>query len=133
MRTPDVYDNTKRFIFSNWTAEDFTAVWAGEVTTVKAGETKELPMYLAYNFTKHLVDREMNRDNKSNLMGIDEERAAYENKTMVEIGEGTDSPALASLKAKIAEEIKEETTKKAKKGKKEEEKVEDKGEFADLK
>ena len=105
MRTPDIYDDTKRFIFNNWTSEDFTGSWGGVHTIVKAGDTKELPMSLAYVFTKHLVDRELQKVGKANLLGVDEERAPLEAKTMTEIGEGTDSPALSALKEKIRAEI----------------------------
>ena len=123
MKTPDTFNNERRFVFSNWTAEDFEGSWNGEKTLVKAGESKELSMALAYNFTKHLVDREMSRAGKSNLQGVEEERAPYEAKTMAEIGEGTDSPALATLKEKIRAEVleaeskKEVVEKKAPKGK----------------
>lgn len=132
MIQPDTYNNDRKFIFSNWTEEDFTGQWAGVSYTVLKGETKEFPMYLAYHLTKHLVDREMNRAGKSHLLGVEEERAIFETKTVSEIGEGTDSPALASLKEKIREEVLEVEAKKAKKTKKEAP-IEDTGEFADLK
>lgn len=105
MITPDVFDNNRKFIFSNWTDEDFVGTWAGVDTLIKKGETKEFDMSLAFHFAKHLVDREMSRAGKSNLLGVPEERAVFEDKTIAEIGEGTDSLALSSLKAQIKAEI----------------------------
>lgn len=108
MELPTNFDNERRFVFSNWTSEDFTGRWDNVDYLVPAGTTKEFPMYLAFHLTKHLVDREMNRDKKSSLAGIDEERKPYEDKTMVEITLGTDSPALAALKEQIRAEVEEQ-------------------------
>lgn len=110
MIQPDVYNNERRFIFSNWTPEDFVGKWEHTYTTIKAGETIELPMYKAYNFCKHLVDREMNRQGQSNLMGNDDARKPFEEKTIAEISAGTDSPAMVSLKDKIRAEIESENS-----------------------
>jgi len=137
MQTPDIFDNNRKFIFSNWTDEDFTGIWGGENTLIKQGETKEFEMSLAYHFAKHLVDREMSKAGKSNLLGVPEERAPYEDKTIAEVTAGTDSPALASLKAQIKAEyekanddlnLKEEAPKKVTKKTNKKDK-----EFADLK
>ena len=133
MNKPDTYSIDRRFVFSNWTNEDFIGQWAGVTTTIKQGETKEFPMYLAYHFTKHLVDREMNKAGKSNLLGVEEERAPLEDKTIAEIGEGTESPALTALKEKIREEVIEAESKKVKKPTKKEKDIDNKEEFADIK
>lgn len=106
------YDNEKRYLFSNWTNEDFTGVWGGAPTTVKQGETIELPMYKAYHFTKHLVNKEMMKDGKDGSMDSPEQRLPYETKTVMEITGGVDSPALSALKEKIKEELEVETGKK---------------------
>jgi len=105
MQFPSVFDNNKRYIFSNWSKEDFTATWEGSATTVKAGETKEFPEYLAYHFTKHFVDREMLRDKKDSMMAVDEARKPYEDKTMTEITGDTDSPALSALNELLRKEM----------------------------
>lgn len=107
------FDNEKRYIFNNWSTEDFTALWGGVPTLIKAGETKEFPQYMAYHATKHFVNREMEKAGKSKVAGIDEERKPFEDKTMAAIGDGVDSPALAGLKEKIKQEI--ENTQKAEK------------------
>lgn len=123
----NVYDNSRKFLFSNWTNEDFVGKWGGVETIVKVGETKEFEMSLAYHFTKHLVDRELQKQGKSHLAGVPEERKPLEDKTLAELLVGQDSPALATLKAQIKAEVLEaeekktaKTTKKSKKEVKEE-------------
>jgi len=135
MIEPALYDNERRFIFNNWTSEDFPALFGGETTIIKAGETKEFGMFKAYLFTKHLVDREMIRDGKENSMSAQEMRQDYEDKTIAEITSDIDSPALASIKEKIKEEIAVETGKKKAASKKvvAEVKDEEETEFADIK
>lgn len=107
MITPDTFDNSRKFIFSNWTDEDFIGIWDGQPYLIAKGETKEYQMSLAYHFTKHLVDRELIKANKANLMGVPEERAPLEDKTMAELIAGQDSPALATLKEQIRAELQE--------------------------
>jgi len=109
-----IYDNERRYIFTNWTSEDFVGTWAGIGTTIKPGESIELPQYKAFHFCKHLVDREISKDGK---VAVDsrEARSPYENKTIAEITAGMDSPALASIKEKIKEEIEKETKPKKEK------------------
>ena len=103
-----MYDESRRYIFTNWTDRDFTGSWGGVERTVKAGDYAEVPEHLAFHFTKHLVDREIQKDGKDAYLGVEEIRAPYEAKTMTLIAEGVDSPALASLKAKIKEETQAE-------------------------
>ncbi len=129
------YDNEKRYVFSNWSNEDFTCAWGGVSTTIKVGETVELPQYKAYTFTRHFVNREMSKANQDIALDVPEARKPFEMKTIAEITAGTDSPALATLKEKIKEEIAVESGKKAKKAAKEvkAEKEETTEEFADIK
>lgn len=127
MNIPDTYDNNRKFIFTNWTSEDFDVQWGGENFTIKVGETQEFPMAQAYHFTKHLVDREMSRTEKASLMGVDEERVPFERKTIAEISAGTDSPALATLKEQIRKEV------EAEEAKGEEVMTEKKSEFEEIK
>lgn len=136
----NVYDNSRKFLFSNWTNEDFVGKWGGVETVVKVGETKEFEMSLAYHFTKHLVDRELQKQGKSHLAGVPEERKPLEEKTIAELVAGQDSPALATLKAQIKAEVlaaeEKKTSKKSKKEKKEEVKESDPSEskeFEDIK
>lgn len=104
MIQPAVYDNEKRYLFSNWTNEDFVGIWGGVPTLIKKGESVELPEYKAFHFTHHLVDREMMKDGKM-LLDVQEARQPYEDKTCVELTAGVDSPAMASLKEKIRQEL----------------------------
>ena len=133
MINPDVFDNDVRFVFSNWTNEDFIGKWETTFTTIKAGETMELPMYKAYNFCKHLVDREMNREGKANLMGNDDARKSFEDKTIAEITAGTDSPAMLALKEKIRAEMEDVKSPAKEMSSGDVNVTKQEGEFADLK
>lgn len=54
----------KNAIFTNFTLEDFTGYWDGRSQTIKAGQSIEVPRFLAEHFAKHLVNRELIRKNK---------------------------------------------------------------------
>lgn len=108
METPTVYSDSNRYLFTNWTDRDFEGQWGGVKRVIKAGEYIEVPEYLAYHYTKHLVDREIQNDNKAQFLGVEEVRAPYEAKTMTLIADGVDSPALKSLKEKIKAETQAE-------------------------
>lgn len=114
MQDPNTYDNERRFIFNNWSTEDFIGTWAGVSQTIKSGETVELPMYKAYHYCKHFVNREMDKAHVT-VQDSQEARQPFEVKTIAEITGAIDSPALASIKEKIKEEIEIESGKKAKK------------------
>lgn len=103
-----IYDNKKKYAFTNWSNRDFVYTWGGEGRTVKAGEVVELPEYLAYHATKHFVDREIIKDDKSNLLSIPELRKQYEEKTIVEIVDGMESPVISSMKERIRIEVEKE-------------------------
>lgn len=130
----NIYDNERRFIFTNWTNEDFPSTFNGEVKIIKSGESVELPMFKAYLFTKHLVDRELIRMGKDNSLSSPEARKPYEDKTIVEITAGIESSAISKIKEQIEEKVKSEESgvKKEKKVFKKEKVVESK-EFEDLK
>ena len=49
--------------FTNVDKEDFEGMWGGEITIIKAGETKPFPRFLAQHFTKHLIDKILHRGN----------------------------------------------------------------------
>lgn len=111
----EVYDPRKRYLFTNWSDEDFSqsflpetrAVQAGsreedrEVTprytlTVKAGETVEMSQFEAVTCVRHFVDREIDKEvsklpesvkSKHYLaVGNPDMRKPYEDKTIREIG-----------------------------------------------
>lgn len=108
MQTPNKMENEKRYIFTNWSKEDFLGQWDGATTLVKAGEYIEVPEYLAFHFCKVLVDREMLRNGQETMMANEEARDPHERKTIVEIKAGIDSPAMVQLKEKIRQEIEDE-------------------------
>jgi hypothetical protein len=43
--------------FTNVDNEPFEGMWGGEITIIKAGETKQFPKFLAEHFCKHLVNK----------------------------------------------------------------------------
>lgn len=51
-------------MFTNWTSEDFTWTWNSVPYTFKKGQPIYLEDYLAKHFAKHLVDRELFRQDK---------------------------------------------------------------------
>ena len=56
---------TKRAVrFTNFSEEDFVGVWDKEEFLIPAGESTMLQEYLALHFAKHLIDRELNKENK---------------------------------------------------------------------
>lgn len=42
---------------TNIDTSDFEGMWGGEITIIKAGETKPFPRFLAYHYAKHLMDK----------------------------------------------------------------------------
>ena len=43
--------------FTNIDISDYEGMWGGEITIIKAGETKPFPRFLAYHYAKHLIDK----------------------------------------------------------------------------
>ena len=126
-----VYDKNKRFMFNNWSEEDFIQHFGAESAyndnrvietnpafdlTIKAGEMRELGHFQALMCTRHFVNREMMRD-AMKLTGKERERGEmgmnnaalrdpYEKKTLAEIVSGQETPFMDTLRAKIrAEEV----------------------------
>ena len=50
--------------FTNFSDEDFVGIWDKEEFLIPAGESIMLQEYLALHFAKHLIDRELNKENK---------------------------------------------------------------------
>lgn len=127
-----VYDQSKRFMIHNWSAEDFTQHFGPESVyndtrliesspaydiTIKAGDMREVGHFQAHVITRHFVDREMMRDaakitdpklrERAEMgMGNPILREPYEAKTISEIKPGEVSPFMDKLRAEIrAEEI----------------------------
>ena len=125
-----VYDKNKRYIVSNWSAEDFTQHFGEESAyndnkviqttpaydlTIKAGEIRELGQFEAYTFTKHFVDREIykaaaklvvRQEVERGEMAVNnpESRRPYEEKTIQEVKPGENT----SFMDKMREEIRKE-------------------------
>lgn len=90
----------KAIKFINWTDEDFTHTWDGEVYSFPAGEPMLLPEGLAQHFAKHLVDRELN---KKNLPTNHFSRQSFENKCLV--GSSLESRTPEHLNASMLNEV----------------------------
>lgn len=43
--------------FTNIDSSDYEGMWGGEVTIIKAGETRQFPRFLANHYAKHLIDK----------------------------------------------------------------------------
>jgi len=58
--------------FYNFTSEDFTeeqgAMWNSRPYVIKAGEIKHYPIFLANHLCKHLINRELMRENEASLL-----------------------------------------------------------------
>ncbi len=140
-----LYSPSKRYMVHNWSDEDYSQSVGAEtayndnniiqvkpnyVITIKAGEMRELGQFEAYLFTKHFINREMEKD-ALKLTGKERERAEmgihneilrlpYEKKTIQEINPGETTPFMDKIRAEIraeeksklqAESMDEKTTK----------------------
>jgi hypothetical protein len=145
-----IYDTSKRYIVNNWSDADFSQSIGSETAyndnniievrpsysiTVKAGEMRELGQFEALLFTKHFVNREMQKaallltgkDRERAEMGMDnrELRKPYEDKTIAEIKPGEATPFMDKIReeirkeerAKMQDEVKETKVKAAKESK----------------
>lgn len=131
MELPSVINNEEKYAVCNWSSEDFEVNWDGKPIHLKAGETIELSSAIAFHVTKHFVNREMDKDKKSDVWSVQEHRQPYEEKTLSKIGVVVEEPAVVELKEKVEEEVAEVEGKPKKKAKKKAPKKADK-EFAEL-
>lgn len=113
------------FAVTNWSEEDVTVNWydnGDNLYTLHAGETKTYPQYLAYYITGIFVDREMYKDaakfpnnpdgsptkqrERAEMAVVNKDlRKPYEDKTLQEIREGMEDPAVTAMRAKIRAEL----------------------------
>lgn len=119
-----IYDPSKRFAFTNVSPAEFTFQWGGIPIKIDAGETVELPHYLAVLATTRLVDnimiaeirekeakiREETRNPlyraKTSSLAVPAARKPYEDKVLKELPakQGNDAQ-LNVIRAKLTEEI----------------------------
>lgn len=100
-----VFDPERRFVFTNWTDEEFKGYWDKREYVFKAGDVRELPMYLAYHFCKHLIDRELHKQNRDMAVADPEARRPLEEKTIREIMANEESPERVALREEIRKEV----------------------------
>lgn len=124
-----LYDNSKRYMVSNWSDADFTQTVGpesmyndnkiietnpGYSIVIKAGEVRELGQFEALLFTRHFVNREMQkaalllqgkeRERAEMAMENKELRKPYEEKTIAEIKPGEVTPFMDKIRAEIRAE-----------------------------
>jgi hypothetical protein len=92
----------KAILFTNWTDEDFSWKWDGVIYEFPAKQSIHLPEYQAEHFSKHLVDREMN---KLKIRVNDPIREELKKKCFS--GESMEAQDEASLQVRIANAKKE--------------------------
>lgn len=129
-----LYDPTKRYAFTNITAEDFVSAWGGAPITIKAGQSVELTQHLANKLTDELVDKimignvkldeveyykknpntEPNRYRAASSLGVPAARKVWEDKIVRELAIDEESPQVqimrAELRAELEAELKKEPT-----------------------
>lgn len=98
-----LYDNSKKYIFTNATDENFTGMWGGNPETIPAGESRLLEEYLAYHYAKHLTDREMMKQNKP--FADKKMREEYFAKFVSEVPAGVD--VMSFLKKQMQDKVNE--------------------------
>jgi len=127
-----VYDKNKRYVFHNWSKEDFNfhfgedsgyndnkivVITPAHDITVKADEMRELNQFQAFTMCKAFVDREMVRDSNKikdpkererKEMGVlnKDLRKPFEDKTISEIKAGDENPIMNKLREEIRAEEK---------------------------
>lgn len=121
-----IFDPSLRFAFTNITEEPFEVVWNGNVvTTIKAGQSVELPHYLAVKCTKELVDKimianaklnevEFYRNNPNAMpntyrapssLGVPSARKVWEDKICRLMETDEESPQVQLIRSQIREEL----------------------------
>lgn len=123
--------NNTAVLFHNWSDEDFDYTWDSNRFSFPAGSSMYLEAYLAHHFTKHLVDREMNKagiptdhhtrgEYEAKCLGnVIESKSEVESKTAI-LNENADLGITPEAPAEEKVEVVEEKPKKGKKAKKDE-------------
>ena len=97
--------------FKNFSNEDYIGMWDGVERLIKAGDSINLPGFLADHYAKHLVDREMFKEGLDMSINIEEARKPFLDKCF--IGESITAPTeleaeIASLNQPVKEEVVEQ-------------------------
>lgn len=102
-----MFNPVLRFAFTNVLDEDFVSYWDGVRQTVKPHTTVKLTHHLAVKFTKEIVDKLMQKDNKGLGMAVPATRKPYEDKVL-SLLPSEDSQELEILKSQFIEQVKED-------------------------
>lgn len=91
--------------FTNYTDTGFTFQYGGEGYTVRAGETKSWPPFIAYHGAKHLVDRELIRAGKINMLNDNTERNNLMSKILTSAVPEEPKPEVEQSSVEVEEEF----------------------------
>ena len=117
-----IYDNTRRFAFTNITDDLFTFHWDGKPISIKAHDVIEMPHYLAAIATRKLIDKIMvskfkkeeedginvGKDGRHRFglsLGVPAARQVYEDQIVRELALDEESPQVAIMRAQMRDEI----------------------------
>lgn len=115
-----LYDPSKRFAFTNITAEVFESAWDGQKIIVNPSQTIELTHHLAVKLTGELVDKIMIgnakldelqhkepyfRSPQGTSLGVPAARKVWEDQILRELQVDEESPEIQIMRAKIREEL----------------------------
>ena len=89
--------------FTNISSIDFTWEWNSKPYSVKAGETKYFPIFLAKHLAKHLIDREL-----GDKLANKDLRAEMEARILSEASIPVEEVEPESIQAKVEEVVNEE-------------------------
>ena len=120
MHPEGLYNPALRFAFTNITEEPFVSYWDGQPMTVPAGQTVELPQYLAVKMTKELTDKIMIGEAKldalskglvgaqtprTSQLGVPAARKVWEDKICRVLDVDEESPQVQVMRAQIKAEL----------------------------
>ena len=120
-----IYDPSRRFAFTNITAEVFSSAWDGSPITIQPNQTVELPHHLAVKLTGELVDKIMIGNAKldevqknqpyyrsplGTSLGVPEARKVWEDQILRELGRDEESPEIQIMRAQLKQEIMNDLT-----------------------
>jgi hypothetical protein len=110
--------------FTNIDNQDYDGQWGGEITVIKAGETKQFPKFLAEHYCKHLVNKMIIRGGQDwtndllrkpleeRILGKVEVKAEIDERPEFIKGGAVETPKVEEFEDKPKEEVVKEEPKK---------------------
>jgi hypothetical protein len=91
--------------FYNYTDTSFSFQYNDEGYSIRSGETKYWPPFIAYHGAKHLIDREFIRAGKINLLNDNKEREKYLNRILIAREKQPEEPVIEEAPIQVEEEF----------------------------